>query len=92
MDHLLQWITSPRLAVSGPFRVFPSLSAVSRHRDRCLLAVLTLPARAETRVMAGRYPTSRLSSYNESVVSQERCRPARPDALMGFVPLQGIHR
>jgi hypothetical protein len=98
----------PRLAVFGPFRAFPSPSAVPRHRDPCLLAVFSSPhAASPLRMMAGRalssgFPsfegapdrgsTSRLSSSNESVVSRLRRRRAPPDALLGFVPLQGVLR
>jgi len=37
-------------------------------------------------------PTSRLFSCDESVVLHWRCRQPRPDALLGFVPLQGSPR
>jgi hypothetical protein len=57
---------------SGPFRVFPSPSAVSRHHDPCLPAVFSSPDPASPRcLMAGRAllgTTSRLSSSDESVV------------------------
>lgn len=58
-----------------PFRAFPSSCAVPRHRGPCLLIVLST--------------ISRLYSSDESVVSTPRRRVAGPDALLGFVPLQG---
>jgi len=61
-----------------PSRAFPSPSAVPRHRGPCLPAVLL--------------PASRLFSFDESVVATRCCHLAGPDALLGFVPLQGSPR
>jgi len=58
-----------------PFRAFPSSSAAPRHRGPCLLIIFSM--------------ISRLYSSDESVVSTPRCRWTGPDALLGFVPLQG---
>ena len=60
---------SPRLAMFGPFRVFPSPSAVSRHRDPCLPAVFSSPYACVSTAHDGwEGSTSRLSSSDESVV------------------------
>jgi len=68
---------------SGPFRAFPSPSAVSRHHDPCLPAVFSSPGAASPRcLMAGRAllgTTSRLSSSDESVV--------KSDVAAGFHPM-----
>ena len=91
----------------GPSRAFPCPSAVSRHRDPCLLAVLCSPPAASPRwVMAGsallRRPSSRRfvvpgPDLKALLVRPVRCptrrlRRIKPDALLGFVPLQGFPR
>ena len=73
---------SPRLAMFGPFRGFPSPSAVSRHRDPCLLAVFSSPSAVSPPwMMAGRArpqgfprPTSPLFEP-ASPLSQTRSSP-----------------
>jgi hypothetical protein len=76
----------------SPFRAFPSSTAVLRHRSRCLLAVnLVLPAPVLPPPCSACRPDLNLEAFLRVRVRccPLRCRCDQPDALLGFIPLQG---